>query len=100
MSDAISDYARGYDDGYQAGVAHERERALASETEQQTAIADALIDARMEMHNEVLELIARERDRAIRSGANTTEIMTIRAILQRVRTMLVLAYPAREESET
>ena len=98
MSDAISDYARGYDDGYQAGVAHERERAAADAAATATAHADALIDARLEMHDEVLGRIHRMRDKAIRRGANTTEIMTIRAIIQSVRTML--ADPAREEIET
>ena len=93
-----SDYARGYDDGYQAGVARERERAAADAAATATAHADAIIDARLEMHDEILALIVRERDRAIRSGASTTEIMTIRAILQRVRTML--ADKGREESET
>jgi hypothetical protein len=92
------DYDRGYAEGYRDGRASAAAAASLASAEAAAAHADALIDARLDMHDEVLGLIARERDRAIRSGASTTEIMTIRAILERVRTMM--ADTNREENET
>jgi hypothetical protein len=97
MSDPIIDYLRGYRDGYDAGRAREREIADASAAKAATAHADALIDARLEMHDDVLGRIYRMREKAVRSG-DLSKAATIEAVFQSVRAML--ADPAREESET
>jgi hypothetical protein len=98
VSEPITDYARGYADGYDAGRAHERTIAGDAAAKAATAHADAIIDARLEMHDEVLGRIHRQLEKSVRAGANNTEIMTIRAIIQSVRKMF--AEPDREESET
>jgi hypothetical protein len=97
VSDPTDDYARGYGDGYRDGGNREVERLSAIIAANATAHAEAIVEQRRDMHDQVMAYIDRALQQAVRHGETYAVTETIRAIRRGVAGLID---QEREESET